>query len=110
MNEHYEVAYSPQALRDLKGIYSYIALSLCAATTAKKQIDRIRAEIRSLSTMPERYAAVELEMLHPVKLRKVAVNKFVIFYIVEKESRKVSIIRILYGGADIAAILREITE
>ena len=103
MSEKYQIIYSPQALDDLKGMYTYIAFSLNTAATARKQVGRIRSEISSLSTMPERYA---LDM----GLRKMTVNNFVVFYLVEKEGRTVTVVRILYGGMDIDAVFQESAE
>ena len=110
MSESYQVTYSPQALSDLKEIYSYIAFSLLAVTTAKNQINRIRKEIRSLAAMPERYAALDWEPWGSTGMRKMAVNHFVVFYRVEKENFTVTVFRILYGGMDIDAVLQETTE
>ena len=110
MSESYKVTYSPQALSDLKEIYSYIAFSLQTVTTAKNQINRIRKEIRSLSTMPERYAALDWKPWSNMGMRKVAVNNFVVFYRVEKEKFTVTVFRILYGGMDIDAVLQETME
>ena len=110
MSEHYTVIYSPQALLDLKEIYAYIALSLHAAATAKSYVNRIRSEIRSLDTMPERYAAIDWEPWRSMGMHKVPVKSFVVFYVVNKEDFTVTIFRILYGGMDIDAVLRVSTE
>ena len=110
MSESYKIIYSPQALDDLKGIYSYIAFSLKAASTAKKLVNRIRKEIRTLYTMPERYAAFKLETWQHAGTRKLAIGNFVVIYTVDNFSRTVSIIRILYGGMDIDSILLESSE
>ena len=110
MSEKYQIIYSPQALDDLKGIYAYIAFSLNTAATARKQVGRIRSEISSLSTMPERYALVQWEPWYEMGLRKMTVNNFVVFYLVEKEERTVTVVRILYGGMDIDAVFQESVE
>ncbi len=59
MSEAHSIIYSPEALNDLRGIYSYIAFSLKVPGTAEKQVNRIRKEVRSLSSMPQRYALVD---------------------------------------------------
>ena len=110
MSEKYQIIYSPQALDDLKGIYTYIAFSLNTAATARKQVGRNRSEISSLTTMPERYALVQWEPWYDMGLRKMTVNNFVVFYLVEKEERTVTVIRILYGGMDIDAVFQESAE
>ena len=43
-------------------------------------------------------------------LRKLTVNNFVVFYLVEKEERTVTVVRILYGGMDIDAVFQESAE
>ena len=106
MSEKYQVVYSPQALDDIKGIYAYIAFSLNAVATARKQVERIRKEIRSLSTMPERYVLVQWEPWNDLGLRKMAVNNFVVFYLVKKREHMVTVVRILYGGMDIDAVFQ----
>ena len=106
MNDSYQVAYSPEALDDLKGIYAYIAQELLAPGTAKKQINRIREEIRSLSFMPSRYALVDWEPWKGIGMHKVSVDHFVIFYTVNSETMSVTIIRIVYGGRDIESIVK----
>ena len=52
MKDAYTISYAPQALEDLKGIYAYIAFELQASVTAKKLVNQIRKEIRSLDHMP----------------------------------------------------------
>ena len=43
-------------------------------------------------------------------LRKMTVNNFVVFYLVEKEECTVTVVRILYGGMDIDAVFQESVE
>ena len=40
-------------------------------------------------------------------LRKMTVNNFVVFYLVEKGEHTVTVVRILYGGMDINAVFQE---
>lgn len=109
MSDTYRVTYTPQALEDLKEIYRYISFSLKETVTAKKHVARIRNEIRSLSAMPERYVQVEWEPWRSMGMRKVPINNFMVFYLVQKEALTVLIVRILYGGMDIEEALK-ITE
>ena len=52
--DKYSVKLSPRALRDLDGIYSYIARTLLDPETALKLVDTITEEILSLDSMPHR--------------------------------------------------------
>ena len=59
MSEFYSVVYSPEAINDLRGIYSYIAFELLVLSTAEGQVNRIRKTIRSFDSMPSRNPIVD---------------------------------------------------
>lgn len=101
MSEPYLIIYSPEAADDLHNIYSYIAYEKLAPENAACQVNRIRKTIRSLDFMPERYAAVDWEPWKSRNTHRVPVDNFVVFYIVDTESRNVTVIRIFYAGQDI---------
>lgn len=104
MSDLYNVVYSPQALNDLKDIYAYIAQELLVPDTARKQVNRIRKEIRALDFMPSRYGLVDWEPWKSMGMRKVSVGHFVVFYTVDSDSGIVAIVRIVYGGRDLESI------
>lgn len=110
MSDSYSVVYSPEAIDDLREVYSYIAFTLLAPETAEKQLNRIRKEIRSLDFMPSRYALVEWEPWQSMEMHKVPVDNFVVYYIVDDDSRIVTVIRIFYGGRDVANIVNAENE
>lgn len=107
MKDAYTISYAPQALEDLKGIYAYIAFELQASVTAKKLVNQIRKEIRSLDHMPLRYPVVDWEPWRSLHMHKLPVDHFVVFYTVETAAKTVMIIRIVYGGRDIMRIMEE---
>lgn len=108
MSNSFHVEYSPEALDDLRAIYSYIAFHLKERETASRQTGRIRREIRALSEMPERYAPVDWEPWASMGMRKLSVDNYVVYYLVEPAKRLVSIVRIFYGGRDIENIVNKI--
>lgn len=61
MSSVYTVRYAPQALDDLRDLYSYVALSLKEPATAQKLVNRIRKAARSLDALPGRYPVVDWE-------------------------------------------------
>lgn len=81
MMDRYQVRYAPQTLEDLKDIYVYIAQELHQRDTAAAQVNRIRAEIRSLDFLPLRYPCVDWEPWQSMGMRKVTVGNFLVFYI-----------------------------
>jgi addiction module RelE/StbE family toxin len=101
MSKRYTVLYSPEALKDQKEIYTYIAFHLKALMAAANLIDKIRKAIKELSEFPLRYQAVEWEPWASMGMRRLAVNNYVIFYLVDETELKVKIVRIFYGGRDI---------
>lgn len=105
MNKTYKVIYSPQALEDLTEIYEYIYFTLQAHIAAYKQSYRIRKMISSLDTFPARYSLVEWEPWASMKIYKVSVDNYMIFYRVDEELSTVSIIRIFYSGRNIEDIV-----
>lgn len=107
MRKSFRVEYSPEALEDLRAIYSYIAFHLKERETANSQIGRIRREIRALSELPERYAAVDWEPWVSTGMRRLPVDNYVVYYLVEQDKYLVSVVRIFYGGRDIENIVKE---
>lgn len=106
MSDSYKVIYSPEALDDIRNIYSYIAFDLKVPDTAQGQVDRIRKEIRSLDFMPLRYAIVDWKPWRSMEMHKVSVDNFVIYYTASTKSLTVTVIRIFYGGQDAENIVK----
>ena len=105
MSHSYSIVYSPEAMNDLRELYAYIAFTLLVLETAKKQVTRIRQEIRSLAFMPSRYSIVDWEPWKSMGMRKIPIDNFVVYYMVEDDSSTVTVIRIFYGGRDVANIV-----
>ena len=107
MSKSFHVEYSPEALDDLRAIYTYIAFHLKERETAGRLIGRIRREIRALNHMPERYAPVEWEPWASIGMRKLPTESFVVYYLVNSENGLVSIVRVFYGGRNVENIVKE---
>ncbi len=95
MSDTYQVTYSPEALDDIRKIYSYIAFELQVSDTALNQVNRIRKEIRSLDFMPMRYALVGWEPWKSMQMHKLPIDNYVVFYLVDSNLHTVTIIRIV---------------
>lgn len=107
MTEKYRISYAPEAYRDLADIYSYIAFTLKEKHTASNHLKRIRQEISSLRTFPERCSAVDWEPWASMGMRKVSVGHYVVYYQVGRADKIVTVIRIFYGGRDVQHIIGE---
>ncbi|NMM65082.1 type II toxin-antitoxin system RelE/ParE family toxin [Clostridium sp. P21] len=96
----YNIQITEPAEEDLYEIGVYISKELLEPETAKKVISKIAKEINSLADMPLRNALVVDERLAYNGIRKIIVNNYIIFYVVNDESKTVTIIRVLYSRRD----------
>lgn len=110
MNDAYSIVYSPEAMDDLREIYSYIAFTLMVPKAAEKQVNCIRKGIRSLDFMPSRYSFVDWEPWKSMGMHKVPIDNFVVYYAVNDGSFTVTVIRIFYSGRDVANIVNTKNE
>lgn len=110
MSDIYKVSYSPAAQDDIRAIYTYIAFELQAEQTAQGQVNRIREAVRKLDTMPERHEIVDWEPWSSMKMRKLPVDNYIVFYLTDSDDRTVTVIRVFYGGRDIEGIVQEAAE
>ena len=106
----YRVELSAAGNDDLRKIYEYIAFELGMSDSAKAQIRRLEERIYDLETMPERHRCYEKEPWGTRGLRLMPVDNYVVFYIPNDERRVVNVVRIIYGGRNIAAQLEQYME
>ncbi len=103
----WSVIYTDEAKRDLRAVYTYIAFHLLAPETAVKQVKRIMKEIRALDRMPMRHRLYEDEPWHSQGLRFFPVDHYLVFYLPDEAQKRISIVRIMYGGRDVGVQLSE---
>lgn len=103
----YTVDIAKEAEADLRGIYEYIAYVLRSPQNAAAQLSRLEEGIFSLEKMPERYRRYDKEPWSGRGWRRMTIDRYCVFYMVEHEQGLVSITRILYGGRDIDAALAD---
>ena len=102
------IEYSEPAEADLNDIYCYIAENLRAPAIAAEQIRRIVERVSKLAAMPKRYPLHGKGKWRSLGLRRTNVDNFAIFYLPDDAGRIVTIIRILYGGRNIDAIMLDL--
>ncbi len=103
----YTVNITDRADNDLREIFSYIAFELKSHINAVGQLERLEAEIESLSELPERYQRYGREPWRSRGLRCMPVDNYYVFYIPYEERLTVDVIRVMYGGRDIDRWLAE---
>ncbi len=103
--DRYNIEITKPAEKDLYKIGRYIANELLEATKAVEVVDKIANEIFKLEEMPFRNAIVDDDELAAQGIRKLIIDNYIIFYVINEENKKVTILRILYTRRDWINIL-----
>ena len=93
----YTIVIEETAENDLVGMLSYISNTLHEPNTAFKIYNSIKKEILSLEKMPFRFAVVNEEPYRSMGIRRIPVENYTAFYIVDENEKTVHIFRILYN-------------
>ena len=93
----YKIVIEETAENDLVGILSYISDTLHEPGIAMKIYGSIKKEVLTLNKMPFRYAVVNEEPYRSMGARRIPVEKYTAFYIVDENEKTVHIFRILYN-------------
>ena len=103
----YSISYTPPATRDIRGILDYISYALFEPQAALSVVNAITARISKLETMPVRYPVYRDWPVKTEEIRYFTVKNYVVFYSCNEKNLTVSIVRVIYGGRDIAAELKK---
>lgn len=98
--KQYTVQITDKALVDMEEIYTYIAEQLLAPESAIGQYNRIAEAIQNLNVFPERVRIMESEPEHAMGLRRLSIDNFSVFYVIE--DNRVVVTRVLYSASDIS--------
>lgn len=93
----YSVKLMSRALRDLDGIYEYIAKTLLEPETAMKLIDRIEKAIYSLETMPKRCPERKVGAYANRGYRQLFVENYTAVFRVDEAKKNVIVITVRYA-------------
>jgi addiction module RelE/StbE family toxin len=93
----YNIEITQKAECDLSEIGLYISKELLEPKIAKKLIEKISKDILSLEEMPFRHQLVQDKRLAEQWIRKIIVENYTVFYIVNEVKKIVTVVRILYS-------------
>ena len=93
----YKIVIEQTAENDLLGILSYISDTLHEPSIAMKIYGLIKKEILNLNRMPFRFEVVNEEPYRSMGVRRIPVENYTAFYIVDKNEKTVHIFRIIYN-------------
>ena len=84
----YKIVIEQTAENDLLGILSYISDTLHEPSIAMKIYGLIKKEILTLDKMPFRYALVNDEPYRSIGVRRIPVENYTAFYIVDEMKKQ----------------------
>ena len=101
----YRLRVVPKAAEDLDAIYGYIFNTLSAAKAANDLFEQIEKATTQLMLFPFSGSYVLEEPLRAKGYRKVVVDNYLIFYLVDEVGKQVVIMRVLFGASKYFEIL-----
>ncbi|MDD4509772.1 MAG: type II toxin-antitoxin system RelE/ParE family toxin [Oscillospiraceae bacterium] len=97
MDDKYTVKLMSRALRDLDGIYAYIAKTLLEPETALKLVDTLEGEILTLDSMPYRCPERQTGAYANKGYRQLLVKNYTVVYRIDEKQKAVIIVTVRYS-------------
>lgn len=94
---NYSVHFTKFAMNDLDDIYLYISKELFAESAAEALLNRLENSIMQLKEFPKLGSRLTDQYLRMKGYRRIIIDSYIIFYIVNEQKKRVIIMRILYG-------------
>ena len=105
-----ELIITEQADADLRGIYEYIAFELLSPENAARHLDRLEESIIRLEEFPQKFRMNDKEPWCSRGLRIMPVDNYVVFYILDEDTKTVTVVRVMYNGRDVDTQLNQHTK
>jgi addiction module RelE/StbE family toxin len=103
--KNYSIKFTTKAEEDLDEIYEYIANNLFASEAADNLMDKFENKILTLKSFPYSSSFVADEVLKNRGYRKLIIDNYIVFYLINEQEQQVIIMRILYGASNYKNIL-----
>jgi toxin ParE1/3/4 len=94
----YSVEFTAKAVADLEQIYLYITNDLFNPYAAQRLLDKIEKQMMILRSFPFSSSVVQDTFLRKKGYRKLVVDNYLVFYLIDEIEKKVRIMRVLYGA------------
>jgi addiction module RelE/StbE family toxin len=103
-DREYALKFTSKSYEDIDEIYGYLALALQAGGAAENLMLKLESSIRRLKLFPQSGSPVLEEVLRRKGYRKLLVDNYIVFYLIDEEGSRVIIMRILYGAMNYQGI------
>ncbi len=95
--DKYSVKLLSRAMRDLDGVYAYIATTLLEPGTAEKLVNEIESGILSLGQMPYRCSERRKGAYANKGYRQLFIENYTIIYRVDEKRKQVIVVTVRYS-------------
>lgn len=101
----YRIQYTPLAAEDINEIDVYISETLCNPDAAEKLLTKMEQQIRRLQQYPHLGYIVDDPYLASRGYRKLIVDNYLVFHLVDDANEVIIIMRVLYGTREYRDLL-----
>lgn len=102
----YQIRITATAERDMINASNHIEFVLKNPTAADDLMDEAERKISSLSDFPEKFKLIDDPVLASWGVRFVVINGYLAFYVIDKDTKQVIVIRFLFQKSNWTSILR----
>jgi addiction module RelE/StbE family toxin len=104
-SENYRTRYTPLAYEDLDEIDNYISTILLNPQAALNLLGEMEESINGLKQFPLIGSELEDPYLASKGYRKLVVQNYLVFHLVDQAQKEVIIIRVMYGAREYRSLL-----
>jgi len=101
----YSLKFTPKASEDIEEIYSYISGKLFDNIAANNLLEKIENSIMRLKDFPYSCSLVSDELLKSKGYRKLIIENYIAFHLVNESEKQIVIMRILYNAQSYQDVL-----
>lgn len=99
--DEYKVKVNPRAIRELDHIYEYIANEKLDLENAKKQVERIKKAVLSLSTFPQSHQERNEGRYAGKGYRQLLIDNYIAIFRIDELNKTVYVVTIQYQGRNL---------
>lgn len=97
MTDRYTVKITRRARQQMRELAEYVDNTFQAPGSALRLLDMLEEKVLSLSTFPARAAPVDEEPWRSLGIRKLTVKKYLIYFWIDEDARKVQVTAITHS-------------
>lgn len=105
MKKIYKIVIGKYAKKDLNDIYDYISNTLFNNEAANQLLDKINLKFEQIKLFPKSAPLINNEYVKNKNIRKILIDNYIAFYIVDETKFEIRILRIVYGMMNYLDIL-----